>query len=92
MSSITVRLDAASRETLKELAAQSGQSMQEVLRRAVEEYRRRVFLEGVNAAYARLRRDPRAWEQAGREREEWDATVADGLARGRPRRRAGRRK
>jgi predicted transcriptional regulator len=92
MSSITVRLDAASRETLKELAARSGQSMQEVLRRAVEEYRRRVFLESVNLAYSRLRHDPRAWEQAGREREEWDSTAADGLGSEHPHRRARRRK
>ncbi|HUT54096.1 MAG TPA: ribbon-helix-helix protein, CopG family [bacterium] len=92
MSSITVRLDQASRETLKELAARSGETMQEVLRRAVEEYRRRVFLESVNAAYSKLRTDPAAWADVGREREDWDAASNDGLDRHRPRRAGGKRK
>jgi hypothetical protein len=33
----------------------------------------------VNAAYAALRDDPRAWADVEAERREWDATLADGL-------------
>ena len=41
--------------------------------------RRRRLIEETNAAYAHLREDPAAWEQHLKEREEWDATLADGL-------------
>lgn len=85
MSSVTVRIDDQSRETLRELSGLSGQSMQEVLHQAVEAYRRRVFLEQVNAAYGKLKADPKAWAELQRERDEWDATLGDGLDRRRPR-------
>ena len=79
MSSTTVRIDEESREILRGLAANSGEPMQAVLRKAVEEYRRRVFLESVNAAYSRLRKDARAWNELEKERQVWDAALGDGL-------------
>lgn len=45
----------------------------------MEEYRRRRFLEEVNAAYAALREDPEAWSEIEEERSAWDATLGDGL-------------
>ena len=53
--------------------------MQTVLERALEDYRRRRFLEEVNAGYASLRADRRAWSRVQAERRAWDATLADGL-------------
>lgn len=53
--------------------------MQGVLARAVEAYRRRLFLEAANAEYASLRADPEAWAEELTERKVWDATLADGL-------------
>jgi hypothetical protein len=47
---------------------------------AVETLRRQRFLQQVNAAYAALRDDPRAWDEVEAERREWDLTVADGLS------------
>jgi hypothetical protein len=56
---------------------------------AVEALRRQRFLEQVNAAYASLRADPRAWKAVEAEREAWDVTLADGLAASEPRHRYG---
>ncbi len=53
--------------------------MQAILDKTIEEYRRRVFLEEVNKAYATLRQNPDAWAEVEKERAEWDATLADGL-------------
>ena len=53
--------------------------MQKVLERALEVYRRRRFLERVNAAYASLRSDRRAWSAVQAERKAWDSTLSDGL-------------
>lgn len=79
MPSAAVRISESARETLRELAARTGESMQEFLERAIEQYRRRRFLEELNAGFAARRNDPEAWKEELQEREEWDRTLADGL-------------
>ncbi|PYU93002.1 MAG: toxin-antitoxin system protein [Acidobacteria bacterium] len=53
--------------------------MVKVLEKAVEEYRRAQFLRKANAAFARLRKDRKAWKEERRERPTWDATLRDAL-------------
>jgi predicted transcriptional regulator len=81
MASSTVRVSEATRATLRELASQTGLSMQEVLDRAVDEYRRRSFFEALNRAFTALRNDPQAWAEELEERKAWEGTLADGLER-----------
>ena len=52
--------------------------MQEVLARAIEEYRRLRFLKEANVAYAALQRNARQSRDEAKERSLWDATLADG--------------
>ena len=78
---MTVRIDEVSRQTLRELAERRGESMQEVLATAIEEYRRRHFLETANSAFAALRKQPKAWRQEKQERKAWDRTLRDGQRR-----------
>lgn len=80
MPSATVRISETARETLRDLAERTGESMQEILERAVEEYRRQRFLEDLNAGFAALRNDPDAWKEVLDEREEWEHTLSDGLS------------
>jgi hypothetical protein len=75
----TIRISDTARGTLRELARAEGKSMLALVDEAVETLRRQRFLEQVNAAYASLRDDPRAWEDVEAERSAWDATLADGL-------------
>jgi hypothetical protein len=75
----TVRIGEAAHETLKELALTDGLSLQAELDRAVELYRRQRLLEETNAAFAALRADPQAWQEELDERQEWEATLSDGL-------------
>jgi hypothetical protein len=79
MATITVRIDAEHHRMLRELSARTGESLQAVLAQAVEQYRRRLFLEQVNEAYAALNEDPAARAQWEQELREWDATLGDGL-------------
>ncbi len=79
MGQTTVRITERTRDRLRELAREEGLTMQAVLDRAVEEHRRRRFLERVNAAYAELREDADEWQALLAEREEWEATLGDGL-------------
>jgi hypothetical protein len=75
----TVRISDSARGTLRGLARAEGKSMLALLDEAVEALRRQRFLEEVNAAYAALRADPRAWADLEVERREWDAALSDGL-------------
>lgn len=79
MKQTTVRIDQATHSLLKTISRAEGTSMQAVLQEAVEEHRRRRFLEAVNKGYAALRADPAASTAYDRELQEWETTLADGL-------------
>src|SRR5580658_5583484 len=80
MSATTVRISETSHQVLKELADQTGQTMMDVLDKAVDAYRRKLFFEQLNAGYAELRADPEAWAEHLAERKLWDVTLMDGLS------------
>lgn len=79
MKTTTVRIEGETQEKLRRLAVVSGQSMQQVLAKAVESYRRQQIITESNARYAALRADPQAWNDMQREREEWDIALSDDL-------------
>lgn len=76
----TVRISSTAHEILKQESKAAGCSMQVVLEEAIELYRRRRFLAEINAAYARVREDARAWGEELEERGVWEATSGDGIA------------
>lgn len=79
MQDSTVTISNHSHQILKELAARSGETMQIILDKAIENYRRQRFLEEANQAFAALRNNPEAWQAEMEEREAWDITLTDGL-------------
>jgi predicted transcriptional regulator len=79
MKTVSVRVPSETRRTLQQLAIESQQSMQSVLAKAVEEYKRRWFLERTNEAYAALRGQPDPWKEEQEERRVWEATLGDDL-------------
>ena len=79
MASIAVPVSEASHRILEELASRGGEPIDQVLAKAIEEYRRSRLLVEANAAYAKLRANPEAWQEELAERRDWDATLADGL-------------
>lgn len=74
-----VRVSESTHAALRSLAAESGETLQAVLDKAVEEYRHRRFWDLVETAASNLRKDSAAWEEELAERQAWDATLADGL-------------
>jgi len=74
MPGTTIRIREDTREALRELEHQTGEGPQELLGRAVDQFRRSIVLAETNIAYTRLR-------ASGDDDElrEWDATLADGL-------------
>ena len=75
----SVRINPNSWKILKEMADSMGETMQAVLDRAIEAYRRQWLLEKANEAYAALRIDREEWEEEVAERKEWEAVLSDGL-------------
>ena len=76
--STTIRVTNHARDAVREIAEITGMHQQEVVDQAVEAYRRQVLLEKANQAYAALRSNGKAWQAELKEREAWDATLADG--------------
>jgi hypothetical protein len=74
-----IRVPDATHSILRELADETGQSMQDILSEAVEEMRRRRMFELANAAYASMRENEDEWQEELAERRLWDKTLADGL-------------
>lgn len=79
MAGATVRISDRARKVLRFMAARSGMPMQAILDEAIEEYRRRSFLERANAAFLALRKDPKTWRTEQDERNAWDSTLFDDL-------------
>ena len=68
MAGMQVRISEATHQTLRNLSAEVGESMQNLMEQAVEQYRRRLFLEGLNEDFQTLREDPQAWQEELEER------------------------
>ncbi len=74
-----LRISESAHRNLREISRVQHRPMQAVLDSAVEAYRRKVFLEGLNADFAALRADPDAWREEEQERALWETTLSDGL-------------
>jgi hypothetical protein len=79
MESTTIRINPKAHTILQRIAKQSGESMQASLSKAIELYRRQIFLQKANAAFNTLRKDHKAWQEELKEREDWDAVLLDGM-------------
>ena len=78
MSSIQVRIDETTHKTIKSLANSLGESMQSVVERAIERFRREIFLESLSGDFANLRSNADSWKSEIDERTIWESTLSDG--------------
>jgi hypothetical protein len=79
MAATTIRIRTESHQTLKEISALTGHSLQDELDLAIEQRRRTLYLEGLKADYAALAQDPKAMLEFQKEAAIWDAALKDGL-------------
>ncbi len=79
MGTTTVRINPTAHSVLRRIAKQSGESMQASLTKAIELYRRKLFLQEANEAFAAMRKDSKAWEHELKERGAWNSTLSDGM-------------
>ncbi len=62
MQGATIRISKKTPNVPKKLAASPGVSMQMILERTIENYRRQPFLEQVNERYTKLKQNPADWQ------------------------------
>ena len=79
MKTQVVRVPSETHSRLKAMASASGETIGEVLVKAVESFRREMLLNSTNEAFAKLREKESLWKDEQNERDEWEATLDDGL-------------
>lgn len=79
MSELTIDISETTHKTLLQLAQTSGDDFVTIMDRAVENYRRYVFLVQADRAFATLKQNEGLWQEELAERKLWDLTIADGV-------------
>jgi hypothetical protein len=79
MESLTIRVSRSTHGLLRELADRTGETMTDIVDRAVREYQRQQFWADYHTAYAAIQADPSARADLQGEIEYWDSTSTDGL-------------
>jgi hypothetical protein len=75
VSELTIDISETTHKTLLQLAQTSGDDFTTVMDRAVENYRRHVFLIQADRAFTALRQNEELWQDEIAERQSWDVTV-----------------
>jgi len=79
MPELKVSISETAHKTLLTLVEFSGETIQEILDRAIENYRRYLFLVQANEAFVALRQNEALSEEEVVERQAWEQTLADGV-------------
>lgn len=74
-----VGVSESTHEALRPLSLKEGKTMQDIIDKAVEYYRRKTFLQGLSEAFQALRANPEAWQEYQEEMTLWDNTLQDSL-------------
>jgi hypothetical protein len=79
MPELNVSISETAHKTLLTLVESSGDTIQAILDKAIENYRRSLFLVRANEAFVRLRENEVLWQDEVAERQAWEQTLADGV-------------
>ena len=79
MTGTQINISNSTHQILRHLSSEIGESMQTIVENAIEQYRRRLFLEGMSQDFKALREDSDAWQEELAERAVWDNTLLDGV-------------
>jgi hypothetical protein len=75
----TIRVRKDIYDAIKSLAQQRNEKIQDVIEKAVKEYKKKKFFEELNMGYASLQAVSQDWAVETAERKEWEVTLRDGL-------------
>jgi hypothetical protein len=75
----TVRVDKQTYKEIKLLADKCHHNMQRVVELAIKHYKKLQYFEELNHSFAKLKENEEAWADEIKERQCWDATLADDM-------------
>lgn len=75
---VQVRVNESTHILIRDLANEIGESMQSVVDKAVQRYKRELFLESLNEDFRNLRENSEDWKAELEERKLWENTLLDG--------------
>jgi len=76
---ITVRIDDETNQVINAMSRTLSKTKKDILKDAVYQYRKIIFFKQVNNEYAELQSNREKWKEEQQERNEWDATIGDGI-------------
>lgn len=76
---IQVRVNETTHTVIRNLANELGESMQSIVDKAIERYKRELFLESLNQDFKKLQENEIDWENELEERRLWENTLLDGV-------------
>lgn len=76
---VMIRVDESTRDRVKRVAKKEGKNISEIIAIAIDEYERGKILNAFNAAYAKVRKNPKERDILDKEMREWDSMLLDGL-------------
>ncbi len=76
---IQVRVNETTHAVIRNLANELGESMQSIVDKAIERYKRELFLESLNQDFKKLQENEIDWENELEERRLWENTLLDGV-------------
>jgi hypothetical protein len=76
---IQAKISGKSKKIIQEIVKDTGESQIEVIEHAVLSYHREWRIQKVNEAYAKLKKNKRAWKAELKERAHLEKTSNDGL-------------
>jgi len=74
-----VRVNETTHTAIRNLANELGESMQSIVDKAIERYKRELFLESLNQDFKKLQENEIDWENELEERRLWENTLLDGV-------------
>ena len=75
----SIQISEKSLEIVRNISERNGLQMSDVLDKAVETYRREVFLDDTNRAFETLKEGSDSWQEELEERALWEDTLSDGV-------------
>ncbi len=75
----SVQISEKSLEIVRNISERNGLQISDVLDKAVEIYRREVFLDDTNRAFETLKEKSVSWQEELEERALWEDTLSDGV-------------
>ncbi len=74
-----LRVNESTHSVIRKLASECGESMQSIVEKAVERYKRELFLESLSQDFKKLRENKEAWDEEMEERRLWENALLDGV-------------